>query len=218
MMSLKKKYIQTEPLPRSPGKGAVVRPLCFSGDDQALAAALKADEPGAMEAFYRRYAKYVQRILARIVNVDMDLAELMQEIFVEAFSSIHCFRDESSLQTWLTSITVFTARKHLRKRFKWLSMYRSYPVIEWPVSDSDFEDREALRYTYAVLERMPVDERVAFSLRYIEEMGLAETADACGVSLATIKRRLARAKRRFAVLAQNCPILKEWIQKGDRWR
>ena len=61
---------------------------------------------------------------------------------------------------------------------------------------------------------MPVDERVAFSLRYIEEMSLEETAEACKVSLATVKRRLGKSRKRFAILAAKCPILLEWIEKS----
>ncbi len=195
----------------------MVRPSFFTGGDAALAAALKTDSPGAMEAFYRRYSEYVQRILASIVNVDMDLVELLQEVFVQAFTGVYSLRDESRLKSWLTSIAVHTARKHIRKRAKWFFVSRNSSDIEWPVFDTSYEDREALRYTYAILERMPVDERVAFSLRFIEQLNLVETAEACQVSLATVKRRLAKAKKRFLVLAVKCPILVEWIERGDRW-
>jgi hypothetical protein len=49
---------------------------------------LKQTKSGAMEAFYNRYAGHVQRILASIVNIDTDLAELLQEIFIQAFVSV----------------------------------------------------------------------------------------------------------------------------------
>jgi RNA polymerase sigma-70 factor (ECF subfamily) len=210
------KRVQPGPI-QATQTGQVVRPLRFAGDDSALAAALKAGRPGAMEIFYDRHAVYVQRILARIVNVDMDLAELLQEVFIQAFSSIHSLRDESRLKAWLTSIAVFTARKHIRRRFKQLSVCRSDSEIEMSVPGADPEAREALRYTYAVLARLPADERVAFSLRFIEEMELTEVADACRVSLATIKRRLLRARTKFGTYAEDYPILKEWIKRGDRW-
>jgi hypothetical protein len=66
------------------GSDRVVRPLGFVGEDRMLAAALKEGRPGAMEAFYDRYAPYVQRILVRIVHVDLDISELLQEVFLEA--------------------------------------------------------------------------------------------------------------------------------------
>ena len=79
------------------------------------------------------------------------------------------------------------------------------------------EAREALRQTYAVLERMPADERIAFCLRFMEGMELTETAEACGVSLATIKRRLVKAQQKFVAAAGADPLLREWIRRGERW-
>jgi RNA polymerase sigma-70 factor (ECF subfamily) len=76
---------------------------------------------------------------------------------------------------------------------------------------------EALRATYAVLEQLAVDERIAFVLRFIEGMELKEGAVACSVSLATFKRRLARAEERFTELARSSPVLRDWLEGGSRW-
>ena len=195
----------------------VVRPLRFVGDDRQLAAAMKSERPGAMEAFYERYAVYVQRILGRIVHVDMDMAELLQEVFIEAFSSVRRLRKEDRLKSWLTSIAIFTARKHIRRRLKTISVWNLDAGAEQPVEDSDPETREALQQTYAVLERMPADERIAFCLRFMEGMELTEAAEACGVSLATIKRRLVKAQQKFIAAAGADPLLREWIRRGERW-
>ncbi len=76
--------------------------------------------------------------------------------------------------------------------------------------------RESLRVTYAVLDRLGVDERIAFALRFIEGLELAEIAAACGVSFNTVRRRLARAEKRFLALAQREPALHEWLEGGTR--
>jgi RNA polymerase sigma-70 factor (ECF subfamily) len=214
-MRLKRNDMRLGEIPGRTNTAQVVRPLCFSGDDAALAAALKADTPGAMESFYRRFAPYVQRILVSVVNVRHDMPELLQEVFIQAFASIGSLRDNSLLRTWLTSVAVKTARKYIQRKTRYTFFQRSLPDIEWPVTDARYEDREALRYTYSVLERMPVEERVVFSLRYIEEMSLLETAKACDVSLATVKRRLGKARKRFSLLAAKCPVLLEWLENSD---
>jgi RNA polymerase sigma-70 factor (ECF subfamily) len=211
------KHMRTGLKTGGPEKGRVVRPLCFAGDDRTLAVALKEGRSGAMEVFYDRYASYIQRILVRIVHVDLDLSELLQEVFLEAFSSIRSLRDEARLKSWLTSIAVFTARKHIRKRFKMLSVCQSDSEAQLPIRGEDHEAREALRLAYAALNRLPADERIAFSLRFMEELELTEVAEACGVSLATIKRRLLRAKNKFLSIAEAHPVLREWIHRGDRW-
>lgn len=79
------------------------------------------------------------------------------------------------------------------------------------------EEKEAHDRTYKILERFSAEDRVTFALRFIEGMELREVAEACRVSLATIKRRLSRAERQFIAAAAADPVLSSWIQKGDRW-
>jgi RNA polymerase sigma-70 factor (ECF subfamily) len=76
---------------------------------------------------------------------------------------------------------------------------------------------DALRATYAALDKLPADERIAFALRFIDGMELTEVAAACDTSLATIKRRLARAGARFEVEARKHPVLEAWLEGGSRW-
>ena len=64
---------------------------------------------------------------------------------------------------------------------------------------------QGIRRVYEVLERFDVTSRLAFVLRRVEGYELTETAEACGCSLATIKRKLARAEERFEALAKAEP-------------
>jgi RNA polymerase sigma-70 factor (ECF subfamily) len=75
----------------------------------------------------------------------------------------------------------------------------------------DLEASEALRTTYRLLSSLNIDEQIAFTLRFIEGMELREVAGACGVSLATTKRRLVRAEARFLALARLEPSLAQWV-------
>jgi RNA polymerase sigma-70 factor (ECF subfamily) len=76
---------------------------------------------------------------------------------------------------------------------------------------------EALRATYAVLAELPADERIVFALRHVDGMELIAVAGACGISLATVKRRLGRAQRTFCERAEKHAALVEWLGKGDPW-
>jgi RNA polymerase sigma-70 factor (ECF subfamily) len=71
---------------------------------------------------------------------------------------------------------------------------------------------------YAVLNRMPADDRIAFALRYIDGMELTEVAAACSVSLATVKRRLRRSEARFLKAARSHTLLEKWVEEGSRWQ
>ena len=88
-----------------------------------------------------------------------------------------------------------------------------------PVTQAlDAEGRQTLRAVYAVLQRMPADERIAFALRYIDGMELTEVAAACSISLATVKRRLRRSEDRFLRSARSHSLLEKWVEEGSRWQ
>ena len=201
--------------------GAVVRPLRrFDGDDAALLDALLADHAGAAAELYDRFADHVQRVLVRILGLDHEIPDLMQEVFLQALRSVGSVKDGARLKAWITSVAVHTARGCIRKRTRrrWLIVRPPEEMPEQSESGEDAEGRELLRLTYAVLDKLPAEERIAFALRHIEGLELLQVADALGVSLATVKRKLERAERRFKSLAERQPALQERIARSDRWR
>jgi RNA polymerase sigma-70 factor (ECF subfamily) len=197
----------------------MLTPLKFVGDDVALLQALRAGHPGAAAAFYDRHAALVQRTLRSALGPDDDIPDLLQEVFIRALDGIGSLRDFESVRGWLGTIAIFVARAQLRVRTRrnWLRLFspeRTQPTQFDPPSS---EARRALRETYAVLDLMPVDERLAFVLRFIEGMTLPDAARSCGTSLATFKRRLARAEKQFLAIARHRPELERWLEDGTRW-
>jgi RNA polymerase sigma-70 factor, ECF subfamily len=195
----------------------VVRALPFAGDDAALVTAIRAGHPGATTALFDRYGAHVRSVLARLIGLDTELADLLHDVFVAALDQIDQLKDASVLKGWLTTIAVFTARGTIRKRarWRWLRIVDEPPDV--PVTGPSHVAREAVRRLYAVLDRLSPDDRIAFALRFVQGMELTEVAAACDVSLATIKRRLAKAEVRFVELARGEPALVEWMEGGTRW-
>ncbi len=205
------------PKPRAAGGG----PVLALGDDADLVAALRAGHPAAPTVLFDRHAPRVQRVLVRTLGFDPEIPDLVQEVFVRALQRLDGLRDGASLSGWLSGIAVFTARETIRRRARWRWLRflprEELPEVEAPQAGP--ETSEALRSLYAVLEELSADERIAFALRYVEQMELTEVAEACGVSLATLKRRLARAESRFVAIARRHPALEDWIEEGGaRWR
>jgi RNA polymerase sigma-70 factor (ECF subfamily) len=58
---------------------------------------------------------------------------------------------------------------------------------------------------------------MAFVLRHVHGTTLVEAAEACETSLATIKRRLARAEVLFLESVRQRPGLAHWLEEGTRW-
>lgn len=211
-----------EPSPKArPAASEVVRQLPVVRDDAALLEGLRAGEAWARAALFDRYAPHVERILRRILGHELhtDVADLMQDAFVQALGSIDRLRDAEALLAWMQTIAARTAYRSIRARRarRWLRFWEPAELPEVSVEGVDPAVREAHRRTYAALDRLPADERVVFALRYIDGMELERIGSVCEISLATVKRRLGRAEARFCRAAQRDDVLRPWLEEGGRW-
>jgi RNA polymerase sigma-70 factor (ECF subfamily) len=181
--------------------------------DELLVASLRAHHPDAATQLFDRYAPHVRRVLVRVMGPDSEILDLVHDVFVTALESVHRLVEPRALRAWLTQIAVFTARARIRRRVRG-RILRFLPFSELPEPElppTDFEASQAIQAVYRVLDRLDTDERIAFALRFVGGMELTEVAASCGVSLATIKRRLARAQNNFASAARREPALVEWV-------
>lgn len=194
--------------------------VTFAGTDERLLEALRAGRPGAWLSFYDRFAPYVASVLRRIVGLDSELEDLIQEVFARALEGIGRVREADKLKAWLRGLTVFTARSTLKRR-RWRSWVgltaheeEELGVTAAPATTDTLEERRALRRVKAILDRMPVDDRIAFTLRYFEGLELTDVALTCQVSLSTAKRRIWRADEYFGRAVRGEPELQGWLQAG----
>ena len=84
----------------------------------------------------------------------------------------------------------------------------------------DNENFQALLDAFSLLpmlQGMSTDDRLVFSLRFIEGLEMADVAVACDVSLSTAKRRLKDAEKHFLARAKRIAALRPWIEEGGRW-
>jgi RNA polymerase sigma-70 factor (ECF subfamily) len=191
-------------------------------DDAALVHGLREGHPDARAAFFERYSRYVERIITHLIGFDRELADLLQDVFLQALANIHALNDPLALRAWLSRIATTTVQKALRTRSRraWLRLFADQSEEkQWEAAaaNADEDTLRALRSVYEGLDRLPTDERIVFSLRFIEGMDFAELTIACGVSMSTVKRRLRRAERRFVAFAKRRPELAVWLKEGSRW-
>jgi RNA polymerase sigma-70 factor (ECF subfamily) len=189
-------------------------------DPRELVRGLKASEPWAERALLIAETAHVERMLTRMLGFRAELDDLTQEVFIRAFARLADLREPESLRAWLCSIAVFVAREAIRRkrRRRWLVFLPAEARVELPASGASLEARAALRVFYEVLDGFAADERIAFTLRYVEGMELSEVAELCQVSLATIKRRLKRASDDFYLRGRARAELVDWFEEGSRWR
>jgi RNA polymerase sigma-70 factor (ECF subfamily) len=188
-------------------------------DDATLLAALRAGDREARGLLVDRYGPFVRRVLFRVLGADdADRADLLQEIFLEAFAGVERLESAGALKAWLARVAVCAARDHLRRkrRRSWLTLWADPPERAAPVAGDDV--REAARCVYAILAQLPIDERIPLALQVFEGLELEELASACDMSYSTVRRRLERARRRFMKLATGYEALAAWMEPADTTR
>lgn len=194
---------------------AVIR-LPVAESDASLVLAARRGDRSALAALVDRHAPRVRRVLARVLGPDPDLSDLVQDVFLTAFSTLGRLEEPSAVGPWLTQIAVFTGRGRIRRRSRWRFLRFVAPdeLPDSAVPPHDATTSASARALYRVLDRLHREERVAFALRHLDGMELTEVAQACDVSLSTIKRRLARAEVMFLNLARSEPELRERIARA----
>lgn len=169
--------------------------------DAALVEAARRGERWAQEGLFRRYGRYVNGLAYRLLPNDAELDDLVQDSFVEALASLERLSEPSAFASWIGAIVVRTAHKRIRRRrlMERIGLRRREPV-DLDAITHDVSSPEAaleLRRVYAVLDAMDAEERIALVLRRVEGLELTEVAERMGLSLATVKRRLAAAEKKL---------------------
>lgn len=189
-------------------------------DDASLARAAAEDQPGAAGAVWDRYGAMVHGLLRRVLGPGGDVEDQVQETFIQFFRDVKRLRDPAALRPFLLGIAVRVARSTLRRRRfrRWLSLTDSGVLPEEPAAGVDEGAREALVRLYAMLDTLDDRSRLLFVLRHIEGLDLADTAAASGLSLATVKRHLAKVTARVHAMAERDPVLAEYLVTTEEVR
>ena len=181
----------------SPGEDRVSRVAHL--DDAQLVALVREDDRIAFEAMYRRHAAFAMNLAVRIQGSATDVEDVVHDAFLRAHQRLAELRDAAAFRSWLGAIVVRLVRSRLRRRrlLNLVGVSAADPVDLDLVASTDAspEVRALLAQVYALLRTLPADERIAWTLRHVERHRLEDVAELAGCSLATAKRRIARAQR-----------------------
>jgi len=170
------------------------------GDTELVRRAREGDR-WSRDMLYRRHARYLLAISIRLLASRSDGEEVVQDTFVVGFEQLGRLREPAAVRVWLARIAVSLVRRRLRRArlLRALGLDRgtddaTLTVLVAPELRPD--QRAELALVDRLLERMPAALRIAWMLRRVEGLPLAEVASACGCSLATAKRRVVAADAR----------------------
>jgi RNA polymerase sigma-70 factor (ECF subfamily) len=164
---------------------------------------------GQKELFYELVRPYEKRLYAAalaILHNEQDAEDVVQEAMLKAFAKIGQFRAEARFSTWLIQITVNEALMR-RRRGRIVVMegiddrreedtdYAPRDFADWREIPSETLERKEVRQRLAqALGSLDRKYREVFVMRDMEHLNIQETAEALGISVASVKTRLLRAR------------------------
>jgi len=176
------------------------------GREAALIQRCAARDEDACAELVTEHQRMVYQLSLNLLGDHNEALDLSQEVFLRVFRTIHGFRGQSALRTWIYRIVVNQARN--RQRW-WRRRHRAQQVSldehirehgDLPTqSDGEAPDRvfgqkqlaERLR---VALDQLPFDQKTAIVLREIDGLSYEEIGFSLGIAVGTVKSRLARAR------------------------
>ncbi len=161
---------------------------------QAIEQVLSGDV-NAFRVLVDRYQQRVVRFCANMVSNRHDAEELSQEVFLSAYKSLSKFRSERAMfSTWLYTLARNCCINHLKRHRPVLAEADFEPQVTSEV-DVAATQREFFALVDAALDRLPLDQKIAFILAEVEQLPYAQIAVIQQTSLGTVKSRVHRAKQ-----------------------
>ena len=156
------------------------------------------------EILIRRNNPYLYKLGMSYGYKHEDVEDLMQETFIAAYLNLEKFEARSSFKTWITRIMLNLCYQKAQKlSFKFekandILNEKITPMFESDQSTDTYRsvlNNELSKVIVGALMSIPLEYRMVFSLRELNGMSTAETAEALDISETNVKVRLNRAKQ-----------------------
>jgi len=183
---------------------------------ETLLLRLKARDEAAFEEVFELHKDMVYALASRLLTDKSEAYDVTQDVFLVLYRQIQRFRGECTLKTWLYRVTLNQAanrnrwwRRRFRERSRPLSITGSFedqpsvePVSPGPSLDRQLLSLEAREAIAKGLARLPFDQKAAVILRDVQHLSYEEIARTAGVSVGTVKSRIARGREKLRRVLQ----------------
>lgn len=171
-----------------------------------LVVALRKGDESAYRFLVDTYQSLVLNCCFRFVDNRETAEDLTQDVFIEVHRSIHMFRSESKLSTWLYRIAVTKSLDHTKslKRKKRFGFLKSlFPGDEHdlaslssdtPSPQQILENEERKRILLEAIATLPENQRVAFTLSKFDELSYKEIAEILNTTIPSVESLIFRAR------------------------
>jgi RNA polymerase sigma-70 factor (ECF subfamily) len=171
--------------------------------DAAIVARVLGGERESYGVLVARYRVQYARFATRMLGSREDAEEALQDAFVRGYRSLAKCDDPAKFGSWLFRILANRCRTAGSRRGRRERTFVRDEIALLDASEAHPEDRAAWREEIQrALQQLDVDQREAFLLKHVEELGYDEIAALTGVGVSALKMRVKRACERLRVLLQ----------------
>jgi RNA polymerase sigma factor (sigma-70 family) len=165
--------------------------------------ACKQGDRKAQFELYKLYSKAMYNICLRMLNSAENAEDALQNSFVDVFSKLDSFRNESTIGAWIKRIVVNNCINHIKK--KRLAFAEVTENLHYIADDTSSisEDVLQINIIQKAIQQLPDGYRVVFSLYAMEGYDHEEIGEILGVTEATSKSQYSRAKARLREILQS---------------
>lgn len=148
-------------------------------DEKKIAAQLFCPETRhkAFETVVRQYSEQLYWQVRRIVLTHEDSNDVLQNVFIKAWSHLDSFRNDSKLSTWLYRIAINESLDFMRRSKNQSSVSADAEdsgVAQMLLADEYFDGNETEAMLQEAISRLPDVQRTVFNLRYFDDMKYSE--------------------------------------------
>ena len=174
-------------------------------NDHELLNQIRAGQQSAFKILVETHQKRVFNTVLAIVQNFEEAEDVAQEVFIEVYQSVHKFRGESKISTWLYRIATTKALEEIRKkkaqkRFAFFTNLFNdnneiiHESIEFEHPGVILENKEKSKQLFKAINQLPDNQKVAYNLCNIEGLSYQEITEVMEVSLSSVESLLFRAK------------------------
>lgn len=164
-------------------------------------AAINEPEPAPLRfsEVYRQFAPYVWRVGRGLGVSQLDIDDVVHDVFLVVRRRLHDFDPTRSMRAWLAGITRRVVGHLRRKHAREARRLRALPTpAPDPMPDEIMRRQDAQRTMLDFLDGLDPAKRIAFVLMEIEGLTANEVAEVCKANPRTVYSRCRVAKERFA--------------------
>lgn len=168
-------------------------------EEAELIARCKKGDIKGYELLYNRYSPAMYHTCLRIVVYAADAEDILQDAFMEAFTSLDKIKNADAFGGWLKRIVINKSINHVKRHQKsWLELEETDladQADEQAVDELDFKNK--LEAIVEALNGLPEKYRVVINLHIFEQMSFEEIAGMMNAPSATVRSQYLRGKQKI---------------------